>query len=107
MTILEKMIDALTCEYEWIGIRVQEAPFELGAMSHESVVWVDGEMTDEGLGGVCAIKCDESNVEDRLNYATKTYFGSHVAIIAGNRALYGDDPHEIILMDAKVVHIIR
>lgn len=106
MTALERMIDDLTCEYGWVGIRVQEVPFELGAMSHESVVWVDNEMTDEGLGGVCAIKCDVSNVEDRLNYATKTYFGSHVAIITGNRALYGDDLNEIILMDAKVVHII-
>lgn len=32
-------------EYEYIGIRVQEVPFELGEMSHLSHVWDDGDDT--------------------------------------------------------------
>ena len=36
-------------EYEYIGVRVQEQPFELGEIDHISKIWIDGEETDEDL----------------------------------------------------------
>jgi len=86
--------------YEWVGIRVQEQPFELGGLNHRSSVWVDGDETGELLDGLCAI-------DYRHLHNAQSYYGDHMAIIAGNRATWGDDPGEIIIEDAVVVEIIK
>lgn len=87
-------------EYEYIGVRVQEQEFEIGAIDHVSRVWIDGDETDEELNGVCATKVDAIV---NLPYE---YFGDHVAIICGNSAEYGEDVGEIIIEDATVVAVI-
>ena len=86
-------------DYEVIGVRIQEQPFELGEMSHVSHVWDDGEDTGEELNGVCADKHDNLN-------GGHTYFGGHVAIIAGNSYSYGEDPGEVIIEDPVVVEVL-
>ena len=94
----------LDFEYEYIGIRVQEQPFELGEIDHISKVWIEGVETDEYLNGICATSVNflgsvfaDDNGE---------YFGYHVAIICGNEAEYGADVGEIIISDAIVSAII-
>lgn len=96
---IQEVAEELFYDYEVIGVRVQEQPFELGEMSHTSHIWVDGEDTGEELNGVCAV------LYDRLNGAHH-YFGDHVAIVAGNSFSYGEDPGEVIIEDAVVVEIL-
>ena len=84
--------------YEYVGVRVQEVPFELGQIDHCSKVWVDGDETDEELDGICATMLDKLNANE--------YFGNHVAIICGYSAEYGEDVGEIIISDAVVAAII-
>ena len=109
MTIneLRQMIDEndWDIEYSKFGIRIQEVPFELGDMDHNSHVWVDGEETEEELDGVCAIDIDSPEAESSLS--GKGYFGNHIALIASDRYEYGQDLGEVILKDATVIYIIK
>ena len=95
----------LDWEYDYIGIRVQEVPFELGAMDHVSHVWVDGTETEEELNGVCCT--DIKRIEEAMRYYHNSwYYGDHMAIVCGNRSEYGEDVGEIIIKDAEVACII-
>lgn len=86
-------------EYEYIGVRVQENEFTEGESLDNSFVWVDGEMTDEELGGTCAVKLEDAELANG-------YFGEHVAIIGSNSMEYGQDLGEIILRDAEVLEVL-
>lgn len=97
---IKSLIDELEldCEYDYIGVRVQDTPFELGPIEHLSHVWVDNEDTGEELHGICATRIDRLGA----NY----YYGDHVAIICGYSAEYGEDVGEIIIEDAVVAAVI-
>lgn len=86
-------------EYGYVGVRVQEEAFELGALNHCSHIWDNDEDTGEELDGACAIYVDHLEVAGE-------YYGEHVAIICGNRAEFGEDVGEIIIEDAIVAAII-
>lgn len=109
MTVAElrEMIDNndWDIEYSRFGIRIQEQPFELRAIDHNSMVWVDGEETDEELDGVCAIDLNAPEAAESLN--GNGYFGSHIALIASNSYEYGFDAGEVILKDAEVLYIVK
>lgn len=104
---LKEMIDNndWDIEYGKFGIRIQELPFELGPMDHNSRVWVDGEETDEELDGVCAIDLNAPEAAESLK--GNGYFGSYIALIASNSYEYGFDAGEVILKDAEVLYIIK
>lgn len=97
---VKKMIDdlGLDYEYDYIGVRVQETPFELGPIDHLSHVWVDNEDIGEELPGICATRINSLGE----NY----YYGDHAAIICGYSAEYGQDVGEIIIADAIVSAVI-
>lgn len=86
-------------DYEIVGIRVQEVPFELGEMHHCSHVWVDGDDTEEELDGVSILRADRAEM-------ARHYYGNHVAIVAGNGYTYGEDDGEIVLRDPVVVEVL-
>lgn len=88
----------LSWDYEFVGVRVQEQKFELGAIEHLSHVWDNGDDTGVELDGISTCKVD------RLGRTE--YYGDHVAIICGNEADYGEDDGELVIRDAKVVAII-
>lgn len=96
----KEIAEELFYDYEIIGIRVQEEPFELGEISHLSHIWDDGEDTGDELNGICVQKVDT------LDKYHNNYYGNHVAIIAGNTYTYGEDPGEVIIEDAIVVKIL-
>ena len=87
----------LDCKYGYIGIRVQEEPFELGEIDHLSHTWEDGDDTGAELDGICAtdINCKQFT----------EYFGDHVALICGDKATFGEDVGELIIEDAVVEYI--
>lgn len=87
----------LDSKYGYIGIRTQEVPFTVGAMSHCSRVWNDGEETDAELPGVCVTSINACVLPQ--------YFGEHVAIVCGNIAEYGEDEGELIIADPVVEYI--
>lgn len=88
-----------SAEFEYIGVRVQDNEFTEGEILDSSFVWVDGEMTDEELGGTCAVKLEDAELANG-------YFGEHVAIIGSNSMEYGQDLGEIILRDAEVLEVL-
>lgn len=88
----------LDYEYEFIGLRVQDVPFEIGETNHISHVWIDNEDTGEELDGICVTRIDELGRE--------LYCGDHAAILVSNYAEGGEDYGELILKDAKVVMIL-
>lgn len=94
--IVEEM--ELDSKYGYIGIRVQEEPFELGEMDHVSHIWDNGDDTGVELSGVCA-----TNINSII---FPEYFGSHIAIICGDHAETGEDVGEIIIEDAVVEYIV-
>ena len=100
---LIKKIRELKNEYSWdyeqVCIRVQDIPFELGEMDHQSSVWVDDNETDEYLDGVCTLSVEYAQNAD-------FYFGAHLAIVAGNEYSYGQDPGEVIICDPVVLEIL-
>ncbi|CUX74708.1 hypothetical protein BN3589_03930 [Clostridium sp. C105KSO14] len=104
---LKEMIDTndWDIKYSRFGIRIQEQPFKLGAMDHNSKVWIDEEETDEELDGVCAIDLNAPEAAEALN--GNGYFGSYIALIASDSYEYGFDAGEVILKDAEVLFIIK
>jgi hypothetical protein len=89
------------CEYEYIGIRIQEEKFTEGEILDNSYVWDDGECTDEELDGTCAINLDDAKLA-----LENGYFGEHVAVIAGNNREWGKDKGEIIIREATVIEVL-
>ena len=96
---IKELTDELFFDYEVIGVRVQEQPFELGEMDHVSHIWNDGEDTGVELNGVCVVNADKI---ENSHY----YFGDHAAIVCGNKFTYGEDPGEIIIEDPVVVEVL-
>ena len=39
---LKGLAEKYTDRYQYVGVRTQEEPFELGEVEHRSSVWVDG-----------------------------------------------------------------
>lgn len=91
----------LDLDYGYIGIRIQEEPFGLGPIDHVSHIWEDGDDTGEELDGVCAINYKSLAACNGVNY-----YGDHIAILASDRATYGEDIGEIIMEEAEVISII-
>lgn len=89
------------CEYEYIGIRIQENEFTEGEILDNSYVWVDGECTDEELDGTCAINLDDAKLA-----LVNGYYGEHVAVIAGDSQEWGQDAGEIIIREAIVIEVL-
>lgn len=100
---LIKKIQELEKKYSWdyekVCIRVQDVPFELGEMDHQSSIWIDDEETDENLDGICTLS---------VKYAKNAefYYGDHLAIVAGNEFSYGQDEGEIIIHDPVVLEVL-
>jgi hypothetical protein len=91
-------------EYDYIGFRVvNNEVYRVGDIAKRSRVWVDGEPTDELLSGASAIS------RDKLSYTCdgyEGYLGDTILILGSNNAEGGNDPGEIVMIDAVVLDII-
>lgn len=97
-------------EYGWssVGVRIQEEdhPFRVGPIDHVSHVWVDGDETDEDLPGVCCLYAAADYIPTLVRNAPAYFWpGRHVAIITGDVVEFGEDPGEVIMSNAEVVHV--
>lgn len=94
-------------DHMYIGVRTQEQPFELGAVDHNSVVWDDGDETDEELDGISVTSIESPAVRMHASDgdAWAGYFGEHVALIAYDEYETGYDDGEHVAEDAEVVYI--
>jgi len=88
--------------FDYIGVRAQEEPATVGeTMSHKSLVWVDGEETDEELNGVSAIKLNLCKPQRDL-YG---YPGNWILVLGSNGIEYGEDEGEIIMEKPVVLAV--
>jgi hypothetical protein len=110
MTIeeLREKAEAYKDDYEYVAIRTQEEPFELGKIDHVSSVWDNGDETDDKLDGISATLIDDPAVQMHVdkNYRYGYYFGNHKAIVCGNHAASGEDVGEIIISDPVVMEVL-
>lgn len=114
MKLTTKTINEITAAieateaYESFGIRTQDVPFELGNISHHSLVWDDGEMTDEELDGISATKINTDDIEDSLKrHFDEGYDGDYIAILASKYAHAGEDIGEIVMSEPEVIYVIK
>lgn len=107
--MIEKAKAAIEADekHEIFAIRTQDVPFEVGRIDHKSLVWIDGEMTDEKLDGICATVIDTNDIERSLNrHNREGYCGEHIAILAGSYSMSGEDVGEIIMENPDVIAIL-
>jgi len=94
-------------DYDNVGLRVQESDYGMivgDKVSHFSQVWVDGDMTEELLEGICCIGASEAA---RRTLSFGAYSGNVILVLGSNRADSGEDDGELILWDAIILDIIR
>lgn len=107
--MIEKAKAAIEADemHEVFAIRTQNVPFEMGKIDHKSLVWIDGDMTDEELDGISATVIDADDIERSLNrHSREGYDGEHVAILAGGYSVPGEDTGEIIMEAPDVIAIL-
>jgi len=102
---VEEIMEDTGVYYEYIGLRTQDTPFELGSLDHTSSVWIDGTETDELLDGVCVTDLQSQHTPSYLS--KMVYYGKYTAIIGGNRATRGEDLGELIISDPVVLVILN
>ncbi len=91
-------------DYDCIGIRAQEVPASVGEIiDHCSLIWDDGEQTDEELIGVCAIDINQCVSRNSNKYLS--YPGEYVLVLGCNRADGGEDIGEIIMVNPVVLAV--
>jgi len=92
--------------YDYVGYRVvykDKESYKIGDTPNRSRVWIDGEPTDELLSGASAISID------KLSYTYdgyEGYLGDTILILGSNNAEGGNDPGEIVMIDAVVLAVI-
>jgi hypothetical protein len=80
------------------GLRIDEAPWEVGEELPPSRVWEDGEPTNAYLPGTSAIDSCAHNAAQLLN----GYFGDWLLLVTGTVCGYGEDEEEVIIRTAVV-----
>lgn len=94
---IAKSVIAKNYDYEYIGLRIQESNYgqEVGdEIEHCSRHWIDGDMTDDEIDGICAVNVAAA-AKKVLSFGG--YIGTIVIVIGSNRSEYGEDDGEIIL----------
>lgn len=89
-------------EYTVYGVRAHRAEAEVGAYLGKSRVWVDGEMTDDELGGISTIKVtDEASIAKAIGLLRREYCwgGAQIVLVGGHEGEWGEDAGEYIISD--------
>lgn len=103
MAIIAKYYD----DYDYIGVRVQETPEDIGTtMTHISHDWDSEEDTGDLLDGVCAIDAEQMRRVSELERETG-YFGTYALVMGADYATYGEDAAEIIMRDPVVLGCVK
>lgn len=88
-------------DYDYIGLRVQESDYgwTVGQMiSYQSKIWIDGEETEDEIGGICAVDAEQAS-SHILGFGA--YTGDTIVVLASNAACRGEDDGEIILKSSS------
>jgi len=94
-------------DYDDVGLRVQESDYGMTVgdkIEYQSNVWIDGEITEDLLDGICCIGAEEAA---RRILSFGAYMGNIILVLGSNRSECGEDDGELILRDATVLDIIR
>lgn len=106
-TEIKAIIDKHYEDYDYIGVRIQETPEDVGTtITHLSHVWEGEEDTGDLLDGVCAVDVEQMERISELDRESG-YFGTYAIILGANYATYGDDAAEIVMRDPEVLGCIK
>lgn len=92
--------------YDYVGYRVvyrDKESYKIGDTPNRSRVWIDGEPTEEYLRGACAVS---KEMLDLTYDGCEGYLGDTILILGSNNAEGGNDPGEIVMIDAVVLAVI-
>ena len=106
---IREIADEYAWDYDHIGIRTQDVPFELGTLDHASHVWENGKDTGVELSGVSVTSLDSEAAKMHTGEAAigkGFYAGEHVALIGGTLDTYGEDAGEMILKNPEVLRVL-
>lgn len=102
-------------EFDHFGIRIEDVmdPVAEGEVLRPSRVWVDGEPTDEILGGTSTLgikgNIDVPRAMQMLGATSKNtqggYFGKVIYLVGGYDSYPGEDAGERIIPDATVIGV--
>lgn len=121
---MKALIKKITEEnYKWIGIRhlADDENYTVGDFCRNSYDWdyendcssYDTENPEE-FPGTCAYNTgidsawdDDDEIEEKILKAISgsSCYSGKIAVIAGNRAEYGNDPEEIVIKNAEVIYL--
>lgn len=107
ITEIAKKVMEQNYDFDHIGLRVQESDHGTSAgeeIEHLSRHWIDGDMTDDEIDGICAIDA-RSAAKRVLKFGA--YMGNVVLVLGSNRRAYGEDDGEIIMHNPIVLDIIQ
>lgn len=97
ITEIAKIVMEEGYDFEYIGLRVQESDYGLSVgqeIEHCSFHWIDGDMTDDEIDGICAVNALAAS---KRTLGFGAYMGNVVLVLGSNRSEYGEDDGEIIL----------
>lgn len=83
------------------GLRIDSAEYGDGDELPESRIWDDNEPTDELLPGTSTLDIDM--IRSHGEHLSGAYPGSHVYLVTGESAGWGEDFAEHLLSDCTVV----
>lgn len=89
-------------EYTVYGVRAHRAEAEVGAYLGKSRVWVDGEMTDDELGGISTIRVkDEAGIAKAIDLLRRVYCwdDERIVLVGGHDGEWGEDVGEYVIYD--------
>ena len=92
-------------DYDMYGVRVDPIRYAVGDTLPDSRVWEDGEPTEEVLEGTSCIEIRKGNLEEAIRWA-RSYGGGIRYLVAGNAWTYGEDAHEVLIRDARVLCLV-
>jgi len=111
--IRNNLDDVFTKDYlKKQGIVFKPKIYSVGDTMDKSWVWVDGNLTNETLGGTSSIGIDiseklKSNLIEAMKVLKNNYYSksNEIYLIGGDFGEWGADPGEFIIKNAKVLRI--
>lgn len=113
--MLDWIYDSFGDDTRYLGIRGLHESAKVGEILEPSNRWDDGDPTDEVLSGTCALQIGdvqydhdstlEMNIKECARHISQYNFGHGFALIEGSDANGGEDIHEVVIKEAKVLYV--
>lgn len=93
-------------DYDRLGIRCDDAVYEVGDVLPRSRAYDDDQLTGEILNGTSVLAVGD-DLDAVVQKAERSYFGDHLYLVGGEYGGPGQDRGEILIRDAVVIRVLR